>query len=73
MYTSPLEVVNHHNALRTSNEELSAAFDALHAQYIADTQALFNELNDAKNNLVLASAELRNLRAWRDATEHLFM
>lgn len=73
MFTAPLEVIDRYNALRTSSEELSAAFYALRAQYDADTQALFNELNDVKNNLALAQAENRNLRQWQDATEHLFM
>lgn len=73
MFATPLEVIDHHNVLRTTFDELDAAYDALHVRYCADTQALYNELNDVKNNLALANAELRNLRQWRDATEHMMM
>lgn len=62
-----------YDALSTEYIALDAAFKALRAWYDADTQALFNELNNTQNNLALANVELRNLRQWRDATEHLFM
>ena len=34
-------------------------------------QSVAAELKDTQDNLALANAENRNLRAWRDATEHL--
>lgn len=61
-----------YDALSTQYIALDAAFKELRAWYDADTQALFNELNNTQNNLALANVELRNLRQWRDATEHLF-
>ena len=39
----------------------------------AENELLRAELVDALNNLALASAEIRNLRAWQDATEHMMM
>lgn len=39
----------------------------------AENELLRAELIAALNNLALAGAEIRNLRLWQDATEHMLM
>jgi hypothetical protein len=54
------------DALSTTNQALSVENDALSTE-LHVTQLT---LNDERNNLALANAELRNLRAWQSLASH---